>query len=526
MGTIWGTVFHFEMDRRWLRSNIMCGAPRLSCSLAHSQLGWCHKRTIALLETEMNFTLYANALSRFLVLFIATTIAFADDDPKEPTYPVDVLSIQTILVDANDQPIDGVRSTVNGLRCLEDRGSWYGWPSENIGKVQESQSQTDGTVEFRYPVKFGVPEKWLTTTTLDISFSHPEYVANRTEITLADIPQKIKFESGCKVLLSAIDDSGKPVERFFPMVASRDGPPNWVFTPGNAKTGCMSKGKQMCMLVSPSESRPLFSKLFEFETASEKMVIIPNILVQPGKRVFGKLPDNVPRPIVNGSVSINVLMTPDAPLGGREPVEWTDSALIAEDGTFEFKSVPGPAQVQVIAICRGWVIRSSKEGRVNGQTFDLLKEQSELEVAFEMEQTGDVHIELMSVDGESVVGAKVYTCPNKVLLSGGSQLLTRSWRSIDYIERLLKGETKSSPWNDESSTNRHYQISDDEGMVTLRDIPVGSEESISVHHPKYDLPYESGEVRNNAKFRVNAGETEERLLVLQKREQPRPKEQK
>lgn len=474
----------------------------------------------------MNITLYAKVLSRFLVLFLTTTIAFADDNPKEPTYPVDVLSIQTILVDAIDQPIAGVKATVNGLRCLEDQGSWYGWPSPNIGKVQESQSQTDGTVEFRYPVKFGVPEKWLTTTTLDISFSHPEYVANRTEIKLDNIPKKIKLESGCKVHLSAIDESGKPVEQFFPMVASRNEAPKWAFTPGSAKTSGMSKGKQMCMLVSPNESGGLFSKLFEFETDSEKMVSIPNILVQPGKRVFGKLPDNVPRPIVDGSVSIDVLMTPDAPLGGREPVEWTDSAPIAEDGTFEFKSVPGPAQVQVIAICRGWVIRSAKEGRINGQTFDLLKEQAELEVAFEMEQTGDVHIELMSVDGESVVGAKVYTWPNKVLLSGGSTLLTSSWRSIDYIERLLKGETNWNPWGKEPSTNRHYQISDDEGMVTLRDIPVGSEESINVQHPEYDLPYEIGEVRNDVKFRVSAGETEERLLVLQKRETPKPKEDK
>jgi hypothetical protein len=474
----------------------------------------------------MRITFREKVLSRFLVLFLATTIAFADDDPKQPNYPVDVLSIQTILVDANDQPIAGIKATVNGLRCLEDQGSWYGWPSPNIGKVQESQSQADGTVEFRYPVKFGVPEKWLTTTTLDISFSHPEYVANRTEIKLDNVPQKIKLESGCKVQLSAIDDSGKPVERFFPMVASRDASPKWAFTPGSAKTGGMSKGKQMCMLVSPNESGALFSKLFEFETASEKMVSIPNILVQPGKRVLGKLPDSVPRPIVDGVVSIYVVMTPDAPLGGREPVAWNDSAQIAEDGTFEFKSVPGPAQVQVIAICRGWVIRSSKEGRVNGQTFDLLQDQSELEVAFEMEQTGDVHIELMTVDGESVVGAKVYTWPNKVLLSGGSTLLTASWRSIDFIERWLKGETNWSIWDDEPATNRHYQISDDEGMVTLHDIPAGSEESINVQHPEYDLPYEIGEVRNDVKFRVNAGETEERLLVLQKRETPKPKEAK
>ncbi len=203
----------------------------------------------------------------------------------------------------------------------------------------------------------------------------------------------------------------------------------------------------------------------------------------------------------------------------NEPISWSDTTAISEDGTFEFKSVPGPAQVQVIAICRGWIIRSMKNDRVNGKTFDLKKDQTELEVEFEMAQTGDIRIELMSVDGDSIVGARVSTWPNKVDLTGGSTTVTSEWRSIDFIERLLNG--KANKGSDERpKTNRHSQISDDEGMVTLRDIPAGWEESINVYHPEYDLHYEAGAVRNDIRYRVKPGETEERLLVLQKRERP------
>lgn len=212
----------------------------------------------------MNFTLYPNGLFQFMVIFIATSITFADDDAKEPTYPVDVMSIQTILVDSNDQPIAGVKATVSGLCCLEKRQSLYPWPSENIGKLQESQSRSDGTIEFGYPVKFGTPEKWRATSAITISFSHPEYVAQWTNSELADFPSKIKLESGCKVHLSAIDESNKPVERFFPVVTCRHEARTWEFSPGNAKTGCLSKGKLMCMLVSPSKSGTMFSKLLEF----------------------------------------------------------------------------------------------------------------------------------------------------------------------------------------------------------------------------------------------------------------------
>jgi len=463
---------------------------------------------------------------RLVATFFMSVFAFSGSfqsvwgqevEPKKPEYPVDVLSVNTVIVDSNGSPIPHVKAFVFAMRCLEDRGSHYGWPSPNIGPVQDSQSLADGRIECRYPVKFGVPEKWLTACSIDITLSHPDFVPQRVEIILDKIPEKIALQPGCKVRFGAIDNSGKPVERFFPMIAGRGGPPHWIFADGITSSGCLSKGKQKCMLACPSESGTLFSKLFAFETAPERMVSIPDIMVRPGKRVFGKLPDNVPRPIVAGSVSIDVLIESEEPLGVDEPISWSDTTAISEDGTFEFKSVPGPAQMQVIAICRGWIVRSMKNDRVNGKTFDLNKDQAELEVEFEMEQTGDIRIELMSVEGENIVGAQVGTSPNKVNLTGGSTLVTSERRSIDYIRDLVRGKVKKE-FDEGPKTNRHYQISDDEGMVTLRDIPAGMEESINVRHPNYDLPYEVGAVRNDVRYRVKPGETEERLLVLKKRE--------
>lgn len=463
--------------------------------------------------------------SRFLIFAFLTSVCSTsnarwteDDTAKPPTDPVEVLSIQSILVDTNGQPIQDVAATVFGLRCLEDKGSWYGWPSNNIGEVQDSKSRADGGIDFRYPVKYGVPEKWLTTSTLDITLIHPEFVPHRLEISLEKVPEKIVLTSGCKVTFSAIDENGTAIDRLFPMVPGLAFAPKWEFTKGSARSGGLPASKHMCMLASPNSTGTRFSKLFQFETTLDREVSIPNIIVRPGRRVFGKLPTNVPRPIVDGSVSIEVIMEGDEPLGGAKPVGWSDWCTIAEDGSFEFNSVPDPSQVQVIAICRGWLIQSldKNNNRVSGKTFDLKKEHSELEVDFEMEQTGNVRIELMTTDGESVTGAKVSTWPNKVNLSGGSRTLANLWRTTDYLEALFKGERTRA--FRESPLNRHHQISDSEGVVTLFDIPAGMHESINVQHPLYDLPYEIGTVRNDVKYRVNAGETVERLLILQKRE--------
>ena len=95
---------------------------------------------------------------------------------KKPEYPVEVLSVKTVIVDSNGNPIPDVKAFVYAMRCFEDRGSHYGWPSPNIGLVQDSQSLEDGNIECRYPVKFGAPEKWLITCSIDITFSHPHFV--------------------------------------------------------------------------------------------------------------------------------------------------------------------------------------------------------------------------------------------------------------------------------------------------------------------------------------------------------------
>ena len=99
-------------------------------------------------------TIAAFLLSLVLYASCAQITVGQEDDPKTPTYPVEVLSIQTVLVDSNNNPIQDVKAFVFAMRCLEDRGSHYGWPSPNIGPVRDSQSQSDGKIKFHYPAKF------------------------------------------------------------------------------------------------------------------------------------------------------------------------------------------------------------------------------------------------------------------------------------------------------------------------------------------------------------------------------------
>jgi len=97
-------------------------------------------------------------------------------------FPVETREYTLTVVDEDGKPIAGAAVEAAGVRCQEHPGSWYGWPAINIGKTNRLFSDATGKITVRYPVKYGRPPEWLTTTTLDFRFKHPLYVANSIEV--------------------------------------------------------------------------------------------------------------------------------------------------------------------------------------------------------------------------------------------------------------------------------------------------------------------------------------------------------
>jgi hypothetical protein len=279
----------------------------------------------------------------------------------------------------------------------------------------------------------------------------------------------------------------------------------------------LKEGAQSLLVVAPNHDKvPMFSKVVKVECDKEKVVILSDLLVMPGTRLFGTLPADVPRPIEDGS--IHVLVVLEAPEERANALEWHDTCKIANDGTFEIPSLPGPGQVQVIAICRGWVSkRSEKTFFVKGQTFDLVENAKELKVELEMEQTGDIDVEVMDTDGNSIVGARVSTWPNQQFLSGGSTILASDFANLDGIRNVISGKPL---WeNKKLNVGRFHQITNEEGRVVLRDIPTDVSQSLNVDHPDFFLSSTTGADQDGVfQYTVVPGETLERLLIMEKRE--------
>ena len=77
--------------------------------------------------------------------------------------------------------------------------------------------------------------------------------------------------------------------------------------------------------------------------------------LKPGVHVEGRLADDVPRPIKNGRVVARIV---EAQTGWVNDSHWDAVADIAADGTFVFESLPPDADLQVTAICDGWVSKN------------------------------------------------------------------------------------------------------------------------------------------------------------------------
>ena len=76
-----------------------------------------------------------------------------------------------------------------------------------------------------------------------------------------------------------------------------------------------------------------------------------DLRLKPGTRVVGRLADDVPRPVKNGRVVARIIHGADS----WSNWNWYAKAEIDTDGTFTFDPLPPDENLQMIAICDGWV---------------------------------------------------------------------------------------------------------------------------------------------------------------------------
>ena len=185
--------------------------------------------------------------------------------------------------------------------------------------------------------------------------------------------------------------------------------------------------------------------------------------LRPGVRVVGRVSSNVPRPITRGYVCVHA--GPPAARGGDVDRQadvrrnfWLDWAPIAEDGTFEFPSLPSGFLAQFSAfandsisaqptdaafeICCKWFGENIQRNNFfrYGQVLRLVGAKSELTI--QMEPAGMVRVKCTSPDGRPISGIKVDSWPNQDTIGAAEEWIFCTKNST--IDRLRRG--KQTEW--------------------------------------------------------------------------------
>ena len=263
---------------------------------------------------------------------------------------------------------------------------------------------------------------------------------------------------------------------------------------GGRRTRAASDGAWQTMIVKPQENGPtLFSGILPLRVQPDQDVKIRNVKLLPGTKIVGTLSDNVPRPVKNGYI---IATSAPKPAGDsyddKDPsLTWHDWTEIKEDGTFELASIPRGGELQIIGICDGWLsstnIPEANNFFIMGQLFKLDKDEPQIELTLEMEQTGSLELTVLQPDGSVLNEGEISSWPNQSYLKGGSTLLGERYRSIKSVEyQLMTIEEQSVPRR-ERDRKFPYQGKIVDGKVTLTGLPIGPRESLYLRHPQLIL---------------------------------------
>ena len=448
---------------------------------------------------------------QYAIAFVLALCSLSNADPPAKTdskilFPVEMKSYSLTIVDKAGTPIQGVEVSANGVRCDESPGSWYAWPLKNAGNDNRRVTDQNGVATFRYPVRYGTPPEWLTLNKLTFTLRHPDYVGSGVEADPRSPGIKHSMVAGCPVFFNAVDQDGRPLEKFWALMAGPGRDAKWILEDGAIRTSSIPDGAWQTMLVAPQPNgRTLFSGILPTRFRQNSRVSIRGIKLKPGLRLRGKIDAVVPRPVKNGRVVAWQLPRPAGRCYGNDnpSLHWTDWTKINPDGTFEFASMPRGGTIQLIGLCEGWIGKSTaREGRpangffITGIQVEVSDEQIEngliSSVVLPMEPAGSLEISVTKPNGDPLVGAEVAASPNQGMDKGGSQLLGGCFPTTQLVETWMDGKEWDFMAAFRSRESRYTQITDEHGECLIPDVPLNRNQALVLISEDFQIKTKDG----------------------------------
>jgi beta-lactamase regulating signal transducer with metallopeptidase domain len=414
------------------------------------------------------------------------------------------------VVNTRSKPISGAKVTVWAVGWKEGRRSGSFKVDEKL--FPPTTSDADGVVKIVFPTQaegrtmdllraaenIGLNEVALTV-------DHPDHpiwdfyigLEGRRRIMLSD-PTKVvirahrEHETGLLRHLYPVL-AGAP---FAPEVADWSERDGVLTVPRLDLTGEHAFGL-LRVAEFPEKGPLLFSDLVDLKKHVEDPITL-DLALKPGVRVEGKLDAQVPRPIRNGRVVAGI-QTGHNDYGNKW--EWEATATIAADGTFVFESLPPDENLQLIALCDGWVSTSPTRaevmkyaeanqfgvdyrGPMNGVVSPHLYrlKGAVLQPVLPMRRAANCEVHVADEANKPLAGAQVDFNPNQKWLNGPA---TYVGAGADYATvmrgQLASGVHTANP-NFDHFGERFRVQTDVRGVALVQNLPVvATDETVASH---------------------------------------------
>lgn len=422
--------------------------------------------------------------------------AQTDDSAEKPLLPeVEMLVAKVRVSDPDDNPVEGAIVSVGGMRTKAEPGSHWSWRPKEFGEHPKKETDADGMVEMPYP-KY-VTEK-LETGQMTWLVKHPDFINFNKDFSVDADPAEIKMKRGFKIAASAVDgETGERLTKDLYAVAGGYGNSWKLKTNGMLVSSTMPKKQRLLRVVELVEGRPArFSERVAIKPGDKSRVLLKDIALSRGTRVVGKLDESVTRPVKNGYVVAQMSRKPTDDSSWDTRWTWGEKVKIEEDGTFVFESLPSDEVLQMIPVCDGWSPKAPKAneiapffpddtGNVAGWAAvpSLIKvEGEEVAATLKMVKAKGIRVVVVGPDGQPVVGADIYSCPNQKWFDGGSQIYGQGFSTRESLVESRKGDFQFKP------IFRYSAVTDENGVAEMANLPdAGRSRSLNIVHDDFEL---------------------------------------
>ncbi len=412
--------------------------------------------------------------------------AFTDSELRaEPA----VVETRFVLENENTSPISDAYIVALQTRPRE-ASQWYDLPVEFDQSKICVRTDALGKATLFLPSETFCSSSYKETAFARVQISHPEYQTSLQITSVDSTVNRVTLTRGCTVGYSAVDEAGQTIRDFGVRMAGKSAPQHWLPLPdGGLEAQSIPVGSWQTMLIQPEATgRTRFSDLFITPALPNRSLLLRNLTLKPGIEVRGLLSANVPRPIIAGQVLAVSLPRPAESVwdGDRPSLQWIDRVSINEDGTFLFPSMPRGGQLQLIAICEGWISATQDKNLpyVAGKVFAV--DLDDLKVELEMQPLGTATVMVETEDGRPVANVQLSLSPQQLLWRGNTMLLGGYVRSVDSI--LSQRSSTYSIERPELAFPRslYRQQSGFDGIVRFTNLPIDRSHFIDVYHHEFE----------------------------------------